>query len=82
MPMLYYIGQRSLIFNAKTFAYWLFLGVGHSIIVFVLPLYIYQECLLTRESFNNDLWSFSVSSFTSVILVRIHIIFIIFRLLL
>ena len=72
IPRLYYIGQRSIIFNNWTFGYWFLLGVLHSIVVFILPLYIFWENCLNANADNNDMWSFSVSSFTSVMIVRIY----------
>jgi len=68
-PRLFYIGQRSLIFNTKNYAIWLVEGVFHSLIVFILPFFIYKRALLTDDSYNNDLWSFSISSFTAVIFI-------------
>jgi len=41
LPKLYYIGQRSIIFNVPTFLEWLFFGVLHSVVVFLIPLFIY-----------------------------------------
>ena len=69
LPKLYYIGQRSVIFNGYTFLWWLLFGMAHSLVVFVLPLYVFRECLMTQQAQNNDMWSFSVTSFTSVILI-------------
>jgi len=41
LPKLYYLGQRCVIFNGWTFLEWLFFGVLHSVVVFVVPLYIF-----------------------------------------
>jgi magnesium-transporting ATPase (P-type) len=41
LPKLYYIGQRGVIFNGRTFLEWLFFGVLHSIVVFIIPLFIF-----------------------------------------
>ena len=46
----------------------------HSLVVFVVPLYIFQTNILNKDADNNDLWSFSVSSFTAVILVSLFVL--------
>ncbi len=70
MPKVYYIGQRSLIFNTRNFTYWFLTGVAHSLVVFLLPYGVYLENLMQDEAHNSDMWSFSVSSFTAVMIVR------------
>jgi len=69
LPKLYYMGQRSVIFNYSTFLEWLFFGVLHSVVVFIVPLFIYQDALMTASGENNDMWAFSISSFTAVIFI-------------
>lgn len=49
LPKLYYIGQRSVIFNAYTFLEWLFFGLLHSIVVFIVPLFIFRNGLLSSS---------------------------------
>jgi hypothetical protein len=46
LPKIYYIGQRSAIFNNWTFLYWFIIGICHALIVFLLPLGIFQENVL------------------------------------
>lgn len=69
LPKLYYIGQRSVIFNGGAFLEWLLFGLFHSVVVFIIPLFIFQDCLMSQNAYNNDMWAFSVSSFTSVIFI-------------
>jgi hypothetical protein len=57
------------IFNIPTFLEWLFFGVLHSVVVFIVPLFIFEDSLMTSNGQNNDMWSFSVSSFTAVIFI-------------
>jgi magnesium-transporting ATPase (P-type) len=75
---MYYVGQESTIFNWKNYFIWVITGVCHSIIVFVFPFYAYEYSILQgRNGWETDLWTFSVTSFTSIILVtNITIIFI------
>ena len=72
--MLYYVGQRSQIFNMKQFLYWFFLGCAHAVVVFTIPYFVYEYALLTKDFYNNDMWSFSVTSFTAVIIVRLDLL--------
>ncbi len=58
-----------MIFNNWTFIYWILMGVGHALVVFIVPLFIFQENILNRDADNSDLWSFSVTSFTCVIMI-------------
>ena len=44
-------------------------GLIHSLIVFFVPIYHFKEILLSENAENSDLWSFSVTSFTAVILI-------------
>ena len=43
---LYYVGQKSTIFNWANYFFWVFLGIMHSLIVFILPLYTYKDVIL------------------------------------
>jgi magnesium-transporting ATPase (P-type) len=37
MPKLYYLGQRSLIFNWPNYFTWYATGIAHSLIIFLIP---------------------------------------------
>jgi len=41
----------------------------HSLVVFLVPFFIFEETILEDDAFNNDFWSFSVTSFTAVIFI-------------
>ena len=71
LPLLYYVGQRSVIFNTKTFLYWIFTGIFHSLVIFLLPYGVFLNNAMNAKANNSDMWSFSVSSFTSVIIVSL-----------
>ena len=58
-----------MIFNNWNFLGWVVLGVFHSFLVFIIPWGCYQENILKDDAYNNDMWSFSVASFTAVILI-------------
>ena len=44
-------------------------GIFSSLIVFLLPWEFYKNNVMHHTAENNDMWSFSVTSFTAVILV-------------
>jgi magnesium-transporting ATPase (P-type) len=71
MPKLYYIGQKSTIFNFKNYFIWVLYGCCHAVIVFVLPYYIFHNGIWQQSGTTADMWIFSVTSFTSLFCVRI-----------
>ena len=44
-------------------------GVFHSLVVFLIPFWAAEEGILSGEGFNHTFWTFSITSFTAVILV-------------
>jgi magnesium-transporting ATPase (P-type) len=68
-PRLYYVGQKSTIFNWSNYFIWVFKGVFHSLIVFILPMYTYRAAILNSDGYNDDQWTLSITSFTAIILV-------------
>jgi magnesium-transporting ATPase (P-type) len=70
LPKLYYVGQKSTIFNWTNYFIWILNGIAHSVIVFVIPYYAYLEKISSPHGQTADMWVFSVTSFTSVIIVR------------
>lgn len=67
-PKLYYIGQKNNIFNLKAFVYWILSAIFHSLILFLACLWTFQYNALGIKGYNSDLWSFSITGFTLVIL--------------
>lgn len=74
LPKLYYVGQKSTIFNWHNYFLWVFTGVAHSLIIFILPFYVYNDTILRLDGKSTDLWAFSITSFTSIIFVSNPII--------
>jgi len=69
-PKLYYLGQKSRVFNIFNYLFWVFTGLIHSLIIFVLPYYCITESnILTQDGLNGDLTSLSITCFTAVIIV-------------
>jgi magnesium-transporting ATPase (P-type) len=46
LTKLYYVGQKSTIFNWTNYFTWVFTGVCHSVIVFVIPYFSYLGSIL------------------------------------
>ncbi len=70
-PKLYSIGQKNQIFQDKKFLFWCFQGIVHGIIVFVIQLYVITKDFTSKNGYSPDLWLFSISLYTSIILVII-----------
>lgn len=69
LPKLYYVGQKSTIFNWTNYFVWVFTGVVHSLIIFILPYYIFLGTISRGDGQTSDLWIFSITSFTSIIFI-------------
>ena len=68
-PKLYSVGQKNQIFQDKKFLLWCFQGIVHGIIVFVIQLYVITKDFTSKNGYSPDLWLFSISLYTSIILV-------------
>ena len=64
-PSLYYIGSKKTIFTWNSYILKNLIGYIHSLIVFIIPIYITQETnILKSNGQNTDIWSLSLISFT------------------
>ena len=64
-PSLYYIGAKNTIFNWPNYFYHNLLGLMHSILIFYVPLLIFQESLiLGSEGKSVDMSAINLTSFT------------------
>ena len=63
LPKLYYVGQKSTIFNWTNYFLWVLIGSAHSVVIFVMPYYVFDDTILTPDGKNVDLWIFSITSF-------------------
>lgn len=64
-PKLYYIGSKNTIFNWSSYLSINLLGLCHSLIVFLVPWYVFQESkVMNQEGVNSDFWGISFLSFT------------------
>lgn len=69
LPKLYYVGQKSTIFNIPNYLLWIMVGVCHALVIFLLPYYIYLGTVIEEKGETGDMWAFSISSFTAIIIV-------------
>ena len=70
LPKLYYVGQKSTVFNWSNYFLWVSEGVLHSLIVFLIPYFVFNKSILVGSSgHDTDLWTFSITSFTAIIIV-------------
>jgi hypothetical protein len=64
-PKLYYIGAKNTIYNWKNYLFQNFIGLIHSVIIFYVPMWIFNaNHQLLANGQNNDLWTMSLVSFT------------------
>ena len=70
IPKLYYVGQKSTVFNWSNYFLWVSEGILHSLIVFLIPYFVFNNSILVGESgHDTDLWTFSITSFSAIIIV-------------
>jgi magnesium-transporting ATPase (P-type) len=71
LPKLYYVGQKSTVFNLSNYLLWVSVAILHSLIVFLIPYFVFNKAILVGGSgHDTDLWTFSITSFTAIIIVR------------
>lgn len=68
-PKLYYVGQNNLIFTVQNFANWMTQGLIQAIIIFVFHIYSFNTGGMNDNGFVPDLWGFSISIYTSIVLI-------------
>lgn len=68
-PYLYYVGQRTLIFNNKNYLIWIFSGILQSFMVFMITHYIFSNAIISQDGYNVDMWMVGITRFTSIILI-------------
>lgn len=67
-PSLYYLGQRSVIFNIKNYLVWVGTGVGQAFIFFMVAFYTFQYSIISEDGYNESLWGTSITIFTAIII--------------
>jgi len=68
-PYMYFTGQGNEIFNLKKIAIWFAYGIFHSTIAFFIPFGILQSSILSQNGEIANLWIYSVTSFTCVVVI-------------
>ena len=74
-PFIYYVGQTNIIFTLKNFGFWIIQGIIHCFYIFYLNYIVFHLTIMNESGYNDDMWSFSITTFTCIILVNINLIF-------
>ncbi|OMJ82799.1 hypothetical protein SteCoe_16396 [Stentor coeruleus] len=69
IPYTYCLGSENQLFTRGRFVLWVSNGIIHSFIVFFVPLYAACEGVMDEDGHSYDLWSFSIASFSSIIII-------------
>ena len=69
IPRLYYIGQEKTLFTTNRFMGWVMWAIFQSIILFGLNFLVFEDVVLNKEGYTGDLWTFSITYFTTIILL-------------
>ncbi|OMJ89990.1 hypothetical protein SteCoe_7779 [Stentor coeruleus] len=69
IPTVYKVGMDNQLFTLSRFVLWIFNGILHAIIVFFIPLYASEEGIMDSDGRSYDQWSFSIASFSSIIII-------------
>lgn len=69
IPKLYSVGQNKTIFTTSRFIGWVLWAIFQSLILFALNYLVFEFIIFNKEGLNGDLWSFSITYFTTIILL-------------
>jgi len=69
-PKLYYIGQKNKIFTQLKFLRSVIQGLVHGALLFLVTFFVLQKATISEDGVTSDMWYFSISLYTSVIVVR------------
>jgi hypothetical protein len=50
---------------------WIMVGVCHALVIFLVPYFIYLGTVIQSNGETGDMWAFSISSFTAIIIVTL-----------
>jgi magnesium-transporting ATPase (P-type) len=65
----YLPGRTNEYFTFGKFCTWIGVGIAHSVIAWGVPFLALESQILTEEGYNSDLWSYSMISFSCVMLM-------------
>lgn len=69
IPKLYAVGQNKTIFTTSRFVAWVLWAIFQSLVLFGLNYLVFEYIIFNNEGLNGDLWSFSITYFTTIILL-------------
>lgn len=69
IPKLYYVGQEKTIFKPSRFIYAILWAICQSLLLFALNYLVFENVIFNNNGYNGDIWSFSITYFTTIILL-------------
>ncbi|OMJ80579.1 hypothetical protein SteCoe_19121 [Stentor coeruleus] len=69
IPTVYKVGMGNQLFTLSRFILWISNGILHAIIVFFIPLHASEVGIMDSDGKSFDQWSFSIASFSSIIII-------------
>ncbi len=72
IPKLYTVGQKNALFGEKPFLRSITQGIIHSIFIFVVTYFGQHQVILDSAGKNSDFYYFSITLYTSIILVKYY----------
>lgn len=70
MPDIYYVSQKKTIFQGMSFVAWVIVGLIDGFAIFFVTFFIFVDSAFNSEGFNTDLWGFSLTMYSSIVLVK------------
>eukprot|EP00299_Pterocystis_sp_00344_P013511 c6626_g1_i2.p1 GENE.c6626_g1_i2~~c6626_g1_i2.p1 ORF type:complete len:306 (+),score=48.67 c6626_g1_i2:200-1117(+) len=67
-PSIFQVGQKKLLFNARMFAYWLCNAIWHSVVCFLIPLYL-SLYIVAEDGQERGLYGMGMFTYTGVVYV-------------
>lgn len=77
-PSIYTIGQKKKLFNARMFAYWLTNALGHSILCFLIPLFV-SLSVISEDGRDRGSYGIGMITYTGVVYVCCFKVFLMTR---
>lgn len=68
---MYYVGQKNTIFTLFNYFSWLKSAVVHALICMYVSYLMFVRKPIVEDGENSDMWAFSVTFFTAIIIVSI-----------
>jgi phospholipid-transporting ATPase len=77
-PSIYQVGQKKKLFNARMFAYWLCNAIWHSVVCFLIPLFLFLY-VVAKDGQDRGLYGMGMFTYTGVVYVCCFKVFLMTR---